>query len=336
MFTPDIFSIIGILLGLISIRNLIYVIRHRKKLFDDHFTASERQRLSEAAFFILMPVSVLLHEAGHAVAVLWFGGEIVDFGWYFFYGFVGHQGFYVPSDIFWIALSGNLVSVVLGVVAIGVPLLRPFRPAVNYLLFVFGAISILNSLVFYPALDFAGGFVGDWSQIYSRDTMGLSIGMGVFHAVFLLGCVIVWRSDRARRLYAVRTGLSPEAMRRVSRSDAARELLEIGEGLATSWKHPLRLVTDASNAADGITLQWVSNGYGRIVAAYSVVDGPRRLEVHGAIQPLDGSLARYGQPIARVDGSPPPQQIQELLTQVLDLVDGWSTQSVPQMTGTGD
>ena len=330
MFTPSLAIVTSLLMAAISLRTLVIVARTWRQLFDDHFTLGDRQVISQAAVFLLLPLSVPLHEAGHALAVQLFGGRIVGFGWYVFYGFVDYVGINKWSDIFWIALAGNLVSVVLGFVAIAVALFWPRRPAINYLLFVFGVFSILNALVFYPLLDFIGGFLGDWSQIYSGHTPGLSLGMGVAHAAILLGMAVAWRNERFRRLYAARTGLRPDALRRVSRSEAASELLAAGEQLAASWRHPLRVVAEAPDGAAGVSLHWISNGYGRVVVAVAVLDGQRRIELHGGIQLLDDSGRRFQRPIGYVQGIPSPAEIMPVLVRALDLVDAWDARTVEQ------
>lgn len=318
-----IFTLISLLLALVSVRVLVTTVRNRKRLFDNDFTASDRQQISEIAFFLLLPLSVLLHEGGHAVTVLLFHGQLTGFGYFFFFGYVEYTGFFTPAQVFWIALAGNLVSVVLGLIAIAIPLLRPLRPSFNYTLFMFAVIDLANTLIVYPLLDFVGGFGGDWSQIYSRQTPVLSVSTGAVHAAILLSALVAWRSDRARRVYARLTGLGSDAMRRVSRTQAANELLEVGERLSASWRHPLRVVADAQKGATGVTLHWISGGYGRVVAAYAVVDGWRHIELHGGIQALDGSDEPHSQPIGVIEGIPEPAQVAQALGRALDVVESW-------------
>lgn len=321
--TLDLFAILSLFMVLIAIRTLVTTVRHRATLFDATFTRADRRHLAEAAFFLLLPISVLFHEIGHAVAVRAFGGEIVGFGYYFFFGYVEHRGFYTPADLFWIALSGNLVSVAMGVAAIAFVVLRPLSPPVNYLLFMFGAIDLVNSLVFYPVLDFAGGLVGDWSQIYTRDTPVLSGVTGAIHVGLLAVAVVAWRSDRVRRLYAERTGVSPHVVRRVTRTEAASDLLAAGEQVAATWRHPLRVVADAQGDAVGVNLHWVSGGYGRVVGAYAITQGWRRVELHGGLQAIDGNGASHQQPLGVIEGIPRPPELAEALARALDVVDRW-------------
>ncbi len=331
MFTPSFMIVTGILLGLISIRTLFTVIRDRNQIFDNDFTASDRQRLSEAAFFILLPLSVVFHELGHAVTVLAFHAQVTGYGWYVFYGFVEYSGFLTNAQVFWIALAGNLVSVLLGLIAIAIPVLWPRRAPINYLLFIFGVISIANSLIFYPLIDFLAGAGGDWSQIYSGKTPVLSDVTGVIHGGILLAGFLAWRSDWGRSLYARRTGLAADSMRRMSLPQAANELLIAGETLASSWKHPLRVVTDTQgNDAASISLHWVSNGYGRVVAAYTVMRGPRHIEIHGAIRHLEPDGKSLQQPVGVIQGVPAPAKVIPILKNALDVVDSWDMSTIEQ------
>ncbi len=331
MFTPSFMMVTGLLLGLISIRTLVAIIRNWHEIFDQDFTPSDRQRLSEAAFFILLPISVIFHELGHAVTVLGFGANVTGYGWYFFYGFVEYSGFLTNAQVFWIALSGNIVSVVLGLIAIAIPVFWLRKPPVNYLLFVFGAISIANSLIFYPLLDLIAGFGGDWSQIYSGSTPMLSDGTAVVQAGILIAAFATWRSNWGRSIYAQRTGLSPDAMRRISPQQAANEMLNTAETLASSWKYPLRVVAGSEgNDARGVTLHWVSKGYGRVVASYAVTRGPRHIEIHGAIRHLEPDGAALQQPITIIQGIPSPDKVIPILKQALDTVDNWDVSTVQQ------
>ena len=331
MFTPSFMAITGILLGLVSLRTLYMVIRDRHQLFDQDFTPTDRQRLSEAAFFILLPLSVIFHELGHAVVIKAIGAQITDYGYYFFYGFVGYRGFVSPDQIYAVALAGNLVSLFLGLIAIAIPVFWPRRSAINYLLFIFGVLSIINSIVFYPLLDLFGGFEGDWSQIYSNATPLLSRVTGVVHVGFLITAVLIWRSDWGRSLYARRTGLAENSLRRVSLGQAANELLNAAETLASSWKHPLRVVSNApdKNAA-GVTLNWVSNGFGRVVAIYAVVANPRHIEIHGAIRQLEPNGQSFQQPLELIQGIPAPEQVLPVLKAALDTVDSWDMSALPE------
>lgn len=319
------FAIISLLLAIVSIRTLYQTIRDRKQLFDHRFTTSDRQHMSTVAFFLLIPISVLLHEAGHAVAVWAFGGEVLTFGFFLFFGFVEHQGFYTANDLFWIALSGNAVSIVLGLGALAYVFSRPKRAAVNYLLIMFGLISLLVSLVFYPMTDMLSGLHGDWSQIYTWDTTELSIGMGVIHAVILLGLVIGWRTSRVRLRYAELTDLRPEEVRKVGRSDLESELHQAAMAAAEQF-HGLAAVESNSSSREVVSVRivWTSNGYHRTLVVAGVLSGQSRIELLGAVRVLNGSNDAGQQPVMRIRGLPGPDETTPRILRALQTVDTWT------------
>lgn len=319
------FAIISLLLAIISVRTLYQTIRDREQLFDHQFTTADRQHMSVVAFFVLIPISVLLHEAGHAVTVWAFGGEVLTFGYFLFFGFVEHQGRYTATDLFWIALSGNVVSIVMGLGALAWVFLRPMRAAVNYLLFMFGVISILISLVFYPLTDLLSDLHGDWSQIYTWNTTGLSIGMGVVHALILLGLVIGWQSSAMRLRYAELTGLRPEEVRKLSRREAERELMDAASQAAEQF-HGLARVEAGGSSRDAasVHIDWSSGGYHRSIVVISVLSGQPRIEILGVVRTLDGNNDAGQQPVRRIRGLPGPEQTAPQLVRALETVDSWA------------
>lgn len=319
----DMFTVISILMSLVSLRVLVTAVRARRQLFDATFTRVDRQHLLEIAIFLLLPLSVLLHEGGHALLIKAFGGQVTGFGYFLFLGYVEHAGTFTTAQLFWIALAGNLVSLLLGLIALAVPLARPMRPAINYLLLVFAGVDIVTTLVIYPLLDFAGHLEGDWSRIYSSQTPLLSGVTGGIHAALLVAGVIAWRSDWGRALYARRTGLPVGSLRRVTRVQAVGELRSVAERLSVGWQHPLRVAPDAKRETAGVTLQWISGGYRRVVAAYAVTEGWRHIELHGGIHPLDGQPEGRQQPLGVIEGIPRPEQLARALTRALDQVEAW-------------
>ena len=318
------FAIMSLLMAVISIRTIYQTIRDRKTLFDHRFTQADRQHMSVAAFFILIPISVLLHEVGHAVAVWWFGGDVVAFGFFFFFGFVGYEGVPDVSDRFWIALWGNIVSIALGIGAILLAFLRPMRAAFNYPLIMFGIISILISLVFYPAMDLLSDLHGDWSQIYSEDTPVLATGMGIVHGLILLGAIIAWQTERVRLRFAEITDLKPEEMRKVRKAQAEREILQAAEDAAAAFQGLARAEAGGSSReAVSAYITWTSGGFNRTVVVIGSIQRQLRVEILGMIRTLDGSNVIAERRIARVRGFPEPENLQPQVLKALNTVENW-------------
>ncbi|HLI50794.1 MAG TPA: hypothetical protein VKU87_03300, partial [Thermomicrobiaceae bacterium] len=111
MLTANSMIIISLIFALVSVKVLVDTIRERRQLFDQDVTPHDRQRLAAAAFFLLLPASVIFHELGHAVLIKAFGATIEGYGYYLFYGYVAYSGFLTYAQVFWIALAGNLVSI---------------------------------------------------------------------------------------------------------------------------------------------------------------------------------------------------------------------------------
>jgi hypothetical protein len=318
------FAVISLLLGVITIRTIYQTIKHRKTLFDERFTRSDRQHMSVAAFFILIPISVFFHEVGHAVAVWYYGGEVVTFGYFLFFGFVEHRGSYTVEELFWIALWGNIVSVGMGLGALAWAFFFPMRAAINYLLIMFGIISIMVSLVFYPAMDLLSDLHGDWTRIYSGETPELSTGTGILHGLILLGLVVAWQSSRVRLRYAELTGLRPEEMRKVSRREAEREILEASTTAAERFAGLARAeAAGSSRDAVATRIRWSSGGLHRTVAVVAILAGQPRVELFGVVRALDGTEQTGEQRVARVPGLPEPEKLHPQILKTLQAVDSW-------------
>src|SRR3954467_2147965 len=163
------FALLSVFYIILGIRLVYQLARNFRQTFDRNFTPQDRLLVDQAAFFILLPISVALHECGHAIAIRLFGGDILGWG---FYGFAGYVEFdpsqFTAAQRIIIASAGIQVNLLLAALAVGAVFLKrpPFRAAINELLIQFVWISLLNALVLYPVLDFVAGMEGDWSQMY--------------------------------------------------------------------------------------------------------------------------------------------------------------------------
>src|SRR6476661_1383742 len=162
------FAILGLLMAVTGVRTARDIYRNRRAMFDDDFTDYDRRLIMMTAFYFLVPISVALHECGHALMVKYFHAQIIDYGFYFFAGFVSYQGYLTSTQQVLIALAGPFVNVVLAAIALGFLILKrpPYRAPVNELLFQFIVLSIANTLIFYPVLDLLAGLEGDFHQMY--------------------------------------------------------------------------------------------------------------------------------------------------------------------------
>jgi hypothetical protein len=196
--------LICVVYAVVGVRMLRDVWHQRATVFDHHVTPPERMQLQQAAFFIVIPFSVALHELGHAIAVWAFGGEVVDFGFYFFAGFVSYAEPFTDLQHLIVTAAGTIVNIILGLLILGfVFLKRPsLSPAWNELLITGAVLQGANALIFYPLLDFATGMNGDWSQMYASENGAWRLAVFAVQAGFL---ALAWYLNK-RQSFRLRLG----------------------------------------------------------------------------------------------------------------------------------
>ena len=154
----------------------------------------EKQRLAEqAAFFLGVPPAVLIHELAHALAVIAFGGQVAEFGYRVFWGYVVPAGTFTAVQNWVIAIAGTLGSLGFGAFLWLVLRRNPSRTLQYFGLRAF-RFQIYFSLLYYPIFSLFLP-IGDWRTIYNFSaTPILSAATAVAHALSLL---LFWRADRA-------------------------------------------------------------------------------------------------------------------------------------------
>jgi hypothetical protein len=269
------FQLMSLVMALLSVRALGRAWRGRKQLFAEPLDAGQLGLLVELALFLLVPVSVLLHEAGHAVAVWLTGGQVTGFGYLLFLGWVEYTGVTDARAQFWITLSGNLVSISLGVAALAAGLFAPLRRSVNALLLVTGGLVLATSLVFYPVLDVATGLQGDWVQLYSAGWPDAAV-LGLVHGAVLLVGVVLWRSRWLRWRVSERIGLPWRLDERDRRALAWRQLATAAEQLRAT-EPGLTLTVEQQAGAPQLALRW-QRADGQRVLVTRIGDRPDVIE----------------------------------------------------------
>ncbi|MCC7359691.1 MAG: tetratricopeptide repeat protein [Anaerolineales bacterium] len=197
------FDFISILYVLRALAVLVTLIRNWRPFWDADVTRADRALANQAAFFLLIPLGVFLHEAGHALATWSVGGTVVDFQWRVFWGYILPAGNFTPLQDWWISLSGNLVSIALGLLPL--PLLLVVRRGIwAEILESFARQQLLYALLWYPAFTFFG--FGDWVTIYNFRIVPWAELMLVFHVALLAGLFFL---DRSRWAVEHRLGRNP-------------------------------------------------------------------------------------------------------------------------------
>lgn len=310
------FILFSLVYAVLGVRVVGQLVTQRRETFDRRFTPADRHLVDQAAFFVLVPVSVALHELGHAVAIWLLGGSVEGWGYYGFAGFVSFdpRGFTAAERVL-VAAAGTMVNIVLVAAALAVVFLRrpPLRAAFNELLLQFAFISTLNALVLYPLLDFASGLNGDWRQMYDGGVPILSGIIFVLHAGILGAGFWAHRDDGVQRRVAALTGAPRRsgaggrwAGRRDPSPDSAEQILrEAGSRVTSGWPHSLDGILQRRPDGLQLVLTWESDGARRAVTALAGETGD--VQLRGTLVPPDTApdpaaivnAASIGHPIAR-------------------------------------
>jgi len=186
------FDFISVLYVLRSLTVLWRLVRGWRGFWDADVTRADRGLANEAAFYVLIPLGVFLHEGGHALATWSVGGTVVDFQWRVFWGFIVSAGNFTPLEYWWIALSGSLVSIALGLLPLAL-LFGVRRGIWSEILESFARQQLLYALLWYPAFTFFG--FGDWVTIYNFSIAPFAQLFLAFHLALL---VALWLLNRSR------------------------------------------------------------------------------------------------------------------------------------------
>ncbi|HET7095670.1 MAG TPA: hypothetical protein VFI22_19415 [Thermomicrobiales bacterium] len=284
------FIIISLLYGLLAIRCVWQLAHSWRETFDRRFTHADRMLVDQAAFFVLVPISVALHEVGHAVTIKLLGGTVEGWGYYGFAGWVGFipSQFTAPERIL-IAAAGTIVNIVLAAAATGLVFFKrpPMRAAFNELLLQFSFISLLNALVLYPLLDLLTGMEGDWSQMYFGGVPALSAFIFAVQVGIIALMLWMWKSSGMHARIAALTGGAPgggltpirhigSAGRAATPANPANPvqaaLADAAERVASGWPEPVESGIQQRHDGPMLVLSWTAGGARRAVLALARPD----------------------------------------------------------------
>ncbi len=284
------FAILSLFYVVIGVRVVFRLVTSWSDVWDRRFTQRDRAIIDEAAFFVLIPVAVALHELGHAVAIWLMGEEVVDFGFYGFAGYVSYYPrFFTDLQQTVVAAAGSIVNLALCLAAFGIVFLkrRPYRAATNELLLQFGFLSGINAFVVYPILDLASGLNGDWRQMYDSGIPWLTGLIVVVQAgILYLGYWIATNSG-TRAMTASRTDVPPGFERglfggiRPGRIDAStlspseRAMQEASERVVSGWPVPVKSHVQRFDGGAAVVLEWSQGGPERHAIAARTFAGGR-------------------------------------------------------------
>lgn len=159
-----------------------------REFWDERVTGRDYQLAGGAAFFLLVPLGVLLHEFGHMLAAWSTGARVLNLGYFLYWGYVE----YIPSTndplaAWYVSLAGNAASYLLGIVCLAAAVrLVNLRAVMRVMLLYLGILMMAQTLILYPLLDLDPAFEGDWESIYSFQAPLASIITAAVHAVSLV------------------------------------------------------------------------------------------------------------------------------------------------------
>ena len=176
----------------ISLLNVYYAIRIggniRQRWADfqrEPLLMWQKQLIDRAAFFLGIPLGVIIHELAHAVAIWFFGGRVVDAGYGFYWGYVVPDRLFSPSQEWFISIAGTIGSLAYGI-AVWLLLRRIRRSSYQYFGLRVLRVHLIYSLIFYPVFTLVT-FIGDWRTIYDFNATPLLSGITLVVHVGALG-----------------------------------------------------------------------------------------------------------------------------------------------------
>lgn len=176
-----------------AVQLVIQIVRNWDEWRQEPLTRAKQQQAEQAAFFVGVPPAVLVHELAHAVAIWLFGGQVVEFGYRVFWGYVVPQGSFTLTQNWVIAIVGTLGSLSFGAL-LWLLARRSRSTTVRYFGLRAFRFQIYFSLLYYPIFSLFLP-IGDWRTIYNfAATPWLSAATAVVHGALLLW---YWRFDRA-------------------------------------------------------------------------------------------------------------------------------------------
>lgn len=194
----DTFSNISFFLLLGGAYTLYQVYVHRREFWDDELTGRDRQLAGGVAFFALVPVAVLLHEFGHILAAWSTGSQVLGLHYFFYWGYVQ----YIPASQsplldWYVALAGNFVSYLVGVLCIAAALrLSQLKGVVRVMLVQIGILEVVQTLIAYPLMSLDPSFHGDWDSIYSFEAPAASWATLLVHMLSIVGFIVLVRRNK--------------------------------------------------------------------------------------------------------------------------------------------
>lgn len=268
------FGLLSLFYIVIGLRLVYQLVRHWRAVWDDQFTVHDRMLVDQAAFFVLIPISVVLHEFGHAIAIWSFGGRVTDFGFYGFAGYVAYNEPFTPVQQTVVAAAGSIVNLLLCLLGLAFVLYKrpPARASINELLMAFVYVSGINAFVVYPVLDLFSSLNGDWRQMYFDSPRWMAmIIVAVQLAILVFGYWLYKDPGMRRRLSeltgvppgyerGILGGLQPVAPQMQTLSPIERTLKDAADRVSSGWPVPVQVSLNRQPTMSMMVVAWSNQG----------------------------------------------------------------------------
>ena len=287
-------------------------------------TAAKKQLAEDASFFVAVPISIFIHEAGHALAVLAFGGRVLEFGYFFFWGYVLPAGDFSPLQ-YWIIASAGTWGNLLFALAIWLWWRRNPSNFVRYLMLRTIRFQIFYALIYYPLFT-ALLQIGDWRTIYDFAQTPVLSGLTAVLHIGIVGVHIL--ADR-RGVYEMpafqdvaQTAVLEDLAQQVAANPTdltlqARyiDVLRSGGALNLAKQQVQSVLKSHPNWAEGYLLRALLAAHNRRRIPSTAVKDARQALHLGLAQPVQRSMAhqilgdyalkteRYGEAVQHFDAA---------------------------------
>lgn len=195
--------ILGVITLPVSIYTVKCVVENFGTLFDEDLTIKDRNLLKQFAFFVLLPMVVLFHEIGHALAARYFGATVTAFHWSIFWGEVVIDGKLTPLQHYVIALAGNIFQLATCFFALGLALIET-SPALVALSVYFYIFNGLACLIGYPLLSLTA-WNDDFAMIYGQPNLQIAIITAIVHLLLIALFLFTFFSTTGRLWFVKKT-----------------------------------------------------------------------------------------------------------------------------------
>jgi hypothetical protein len=155
-------------------------------------TAPKKRDAENVSFYIVVPISIFIHELGHALATWAFGGKVVEFGFFFFWGYVLPDRVFGPVQEWVLSASGTWGNLLVGL-AVWLYWRNSESVTLRYLGKRVLRFQIFYALIYYPIFTVILS-IGDWRTIY--DFAATPVLSGATAAVHVAVLGTFWWLDR--------------------------------------------------------------------------------------------------------------------------------------------